>query len=201
MAKSEARSGAVNKAELIRQTARSMGKTVRPRDIIAKLKEQGVVVSSPQVSKTLKAAGFQRKSRGRKSTAAKSASANGAARHGARHRRAAHRGAVNKAERIRQVAKALGKKVRPRDIVSTLASEGISVSSGQVSTTLRAAGYRRRRRGKRVHADGAASRHGSRSHGGNGLNLEALLAAKSLIQTAGSIAVAEEAIRAIKKLV
>jgi len=209
MAKSKADSG-VNKAELIRQTARAMGKTVRPRDIIAKLKEQGVVVSSPQVSKTLKAAGFQRKSRRGKSAAAKSASTNGAAHRGSARRGAAHgaahHGGVNKAQRIREVAKALGKKVRPRDIVSTLASEGISVSSGQVSTTLRAAGYRRRRRGKRVHADGVASRgvpsrHAGRSHGGHGLNLEALLAAKSLIQTAGSIEVAEEAIRAIKKLV
>ena len=209
MAKSKA-DGGVNKAELIRQTARAMGKTVRPRDIIAKLKEQGVVVSSPQVSKTLKAAGFQRKSRGGKPAAAKSASTNGAAhrgsgRRGAAHHGAAHHGGVNKAQRIREVAKALGKKVRPRDIVSTLASEGISVSSGQVSTTLRAAGYRRRRRGKRVHADGIASRgiasrHAGRSHGGNGLSLESLLAAKSLIQTAGSIEVAEEAIRAIKKL-
>ena len=86
--KKAAKSGQVNKAELIRKTAKAMGKTVRPRDIIAALKEQGVVVTSPQVSKTLKAAGFHRKTRGKKAAAATNSA-----------------GETSKAQRIRDVAK------------------------------------------------------------------------------------------------
>jgi arginine repressor len=174
----DAQSGQVNKAEMIRQTARAMGKTVRPRDIIAALKEKGIVVTSPQVSKTLKAAGFHRKSRGRKAAAA----ANGAAE-------------TSKAERIRQVAKALGKKVRPRDIIAELAKEGITVASAQVSTTLRDAGYRRKRRGRRG-ANGAVVAKST----GLALDLDALIAAKALIAKVGSLEKAEAAISVLKKL-
>ena len=62
--------GQPTKAELIRKTAKSMGKTVRPSAIIAALKEQNVVVGYTQVSKALKSAGFHRKSRGKKAAAA-----------------------------------------------------------------------------------------------------------------------------------
>jgi arginine repressor len=174
--KNAAKSGQVNKAELIRQTAKAMGKTVRPRDIIAALKEKGVVVTSPQVSKTLKAAGFHRKSRGTKSAAAATGGAE-----------------TSKAQRIRDVAKALGNKVRPRDVIAELERQGIKVSSAQVSMTLRSAGYRRRRRGRKV----AAAVHPA---AGNGLNLDALIAAKALIAKVGSVEAAEEALRAMKKL-
>ncbi len=54
------------KAEAIRTAARSFGKKVRPKDVIAMLKEQGIVVSSAQVSQTLKAMGMRRTRRGRK---------------------------------------------------------------------------------------------------------------------------------------
>ena len=172
-----AKSGQVNKAELIRKTAKAMGKTVRPRDIIATLKKQGVVVTSPQVSKTLKAAGFHRKTRGKKAAAATSSA-----------------GETSKAQRIREVAKTLGRKVRPRDVIAELAREGITVSSAQVSTTLRSAGYRRKRRGRKVAAATAAA------SSSNGLNLDALIAAKTLIVKVGGIEAAEEALRAMKKL-
>ena len=176
--KTAARSGEVSKAELIRTTARGMGKTVRPRDVIAALKDKGVTVSSALVSKTLKRAGFHRTSRGKKAaTAATSA------------------GEVSKAQRIRDVAKTLGKKVRPRDVIAELAKEGVKVSSAQVSMTLRSAGYRRRRRGKKAGATTAAA-HAS----GNGLNVEALIAAKALIAKVGSVSVAEEALKVLKKL-
>ncbi len=66
MPKKAAKNGQVNKAELIRKTAKAMGKTVRPRDIIDALRKQGVVVTSQQVSKTLKAAGFHRRTRGKR---------------------------------------------------------------------------------------------------------------------------------------
>ena len=170
--KNAAKSGQVNKAELIRKTAKSMGKTVRPRDIISALKKQGVVVTSQQVSKTLKAAGFHRRTRGKNAVAATSSA-----------------GETSKAQRIRDVAKTLGKKVRPRDVIAELAKEGITVSSAQVSMTLRSAGYRRKRRGRKV---AGAVAHPATA---NGLNLDALIAAKALIAKVGSIEVAEEALR------
>jgi arginine repressor len=58
-----------NKAEAIRAAAKSLGKKVRPRDIIAMLKEQGIAVSSAQVSTTLKSMGMKRTRRGRKAGA------------------------------------------------------------------------------------------------------------------------------------
>ena len=51
-----------NKSEEIRKVARSMkekGEKPRPVAIIAVLKKQGIVVSSPQVSMVLKAMGFR----------------------------------------------------------------------------------------------------------------------------------------------
>jgi hypothetical protein len=55
-----------SRTEMIRQTAQTLGKRVRPRDIIAHLKEKGVAVSHTLVSKTLAAAGFRRRRRRRK---------------------------------------------------------------------------------------------------------------------------------------
>ncbi len=178
IAKKAANSRQINKAELIRKTAKSMGKTVRPRDIVVAMKKQGVVVTRQQVSKTLKAAGFHRRTRGKKAAAAPSNAAE-----------------TSKAQRIRDVAKTLGRKVRPRDVIAELAREGITVSSAQVSMTLRSAGYRHKRRGRKVAAATAAAASSS-----NGLNLDALIAAKALIAKVGSVEVAEEALRAMKKL-
>ena len=72
-----------NRVAYLTQTTLSLDET---RDIIAALKEKGVTVTSPQVSKTLKQAGFKRKGRRRKA-----APANGA-------------GDVSKAERRRTEA-------------------------------------------------------------------------------------------------
>ena len=176
--KRTAKSGQVNKAELIRKTAKSMGKTVRPRDIIASLKEQGVVVTSQQVSKTLKAAGMKRKSRGKKAAASTSSSSD-----------------VSKAELIRQTAQSIPKPIRPRDIIAHLKEQGIEVSYALVSSTLRAAGLRRRRR-RRKAGVGAVGMPAA----ANGLNLDALIAAKSLIEKVGGIENAQAAISAMKKL-
>lgn len=174
-----AEGGKMNKAEMVRQIAKSIGKTVRPRDIVAAMKEKGVTVSYTQVSKALRTSSFRRKGRRRRPVAE-----NGAA----------TAGGPTKAERIRQVAKSFGRKFRPRDIIAELAKEGTVVSSAQVSATLRDAGYRRRRRGPRGAVAGAASPTGA------GLSIEALIAAKALITKVGGIANAEAAISALKKL-
>ena len=159
--KKAAKSGQVNRAELIRQTAKKMGKKVRPRDIIAALKEQGVTVSHSLVTKTLKRAGFKPNAHDKKPAVAKKSAGKQPAAAAATSNGVAQ---VNKAQRIRDVAKSLGKKVRPKDVIAELAEEGIPVSSAQVSTTLAAAGYRRKRRGKKTAAATVA-------HSGNGNGL------------------------------
>src|ERR1043165_6510598 len=84
-------------------------------------------------------------------------------------------GEPSKAQQIRDAAKTLGKKVRPRDIVAALKEKGTTVTSAQVSTTLSAAGYRRKRRGKKAAATTTAPAVQ------NSLNVEGLVAAKVLL--------------------
>jgi len=102
---------------------------------------------------------------------------------------------TTKAELIRQAAKKIGKKVRPRDVIAALKEQGVVVTSPQVSKTLKAAGYRRKRRGKKASAGAAAPTAAK-----HGLNLDALIAAKALIQNVGSVKAAQEALAAMKKL-
>jgi arginine repressor len=173
-----AKNGAINRAELIRKTADALGKTARPRDIAAVIKEKGFTVSGSLISKTLKRAGRHKIRRAKSETAASDPA-----------------GQVNKAQRIRDVAKTLGKKVRPKDVIAELAKEGVAVSSAQVSTTLSAAGYRRKRRRKQL-APVAAAKPANR----NGVDLDALIAAKALIVKLGSIEVAQDALAALKRL-
>ncbi len=101
---------------------------------------------------------------------------------------------ASKAELIRQTAKALPKPIRPRDIIAALKEKGIEVSYPQITSALKAGGFHRRRRRRK--GVGTASSAPT----ANGLNLDALLAAKALIQKVGSVEIAEEALRAMKKL-
>jgi hypothetical protein len=98
-----------------------------------------------------------------------------------------------KADMIRQTAESMDKPVRPRDIIAALKAKGVTVTSPQVSATLKRAGFRRRRRHGRKSAAAAPV-------AANGLTLNALVAAKDLIHKAGSVRAAEQAILAIKKL-
>jgi hypothetical protein len=105
-------------------------------------------------------------------------------------------GGVNKAQAIRDAAKKLGRRVRPKDVIAALAAEGITVSSPQVSATLKAAGYRRKnRRGGRSAAGGSAA--GSKSIE---VSLEHLLAAKALVNKLGGVEAARRAIEVLTKL-
>ena len=99
----------------------------------------------------------------------------------------------SRAEMIRQTAQTLGKRVRPRNIIATLREKGVTVSSTLVSKTLAAAGFRRRRRRRKLgaHAD---ARHVT--SGGGSLNLDALIAAKALIEKVGGLENAQAALRA-----
>jgi arginine repressor len=175
--KSKTASEQSSRAEMIRQTAKALGKNVRPRDIVAALNKKGVTVSPSLVSKTLKAAGLKRKRRGKKAAASTSSSTD-----------------VSKAELIRQTAQLIPKPIRPRNIIVKLKEQGVDVSYALVSSTLKAAGLRRRRRrrksGRAVGMPAAA----------NGLNLDALIAAKSLIEKVGGVENAQAALSALKKL-
>jgi hypothetical protein len=105
-------------------------------------------------------------------------------------------GSINKAQAIRDAAKEMGgKKVRPRDVIAALAEKGIEVSSPQVSSTLKAAGYRKARRSKS--ATSPKAHHASIA---NGLSLEHLLAAKVLVGKLGSVEIAKKALDAWAKL-
>jgi arginine repressor len=176
--KADAASEQTSKAEMIRQTANTLGTNVRPRDIVAALKDKGVTVSPNLVSKTLKAAGLKPKRRGRKVAASTSSATD-----------------VSKAELIRQTAQSIPKPIRPRDIIAHLKDQGVEVSYALVSSTLKAAGLRRRRR---RHSAGA--RAVGMPAAANGLNLDALIAAKSLIEKVGGIENAQTALSALKKL-
>ncbi len=113
-----------------------------------------------------------------------------------RKRKSAKSSSVNKAEEIRNAAKELGgKKVRPRDVIAALAAKGITVSSPQVSSTLKAAGFRKVRRKK---ATASAKAKDTAALGE--LSLEHLLAAKALIGKIGSIEAAKKAIDVLAKL-
>jgi hypothetical protein len=117
-----------------------------------------------------------------------------------KHRtRTAKNGSINKAEEIRKAAKEIGgKKVRPKDVIAMLAAKGITVAPAQVSSTLKAAGYRRIRRSGRP--AGVAGKARSAHADSNGLTLEHLLAAKNLIAKIGSVEAAKRALDVLAKL-
>jgi len=90
-------------------------------------------------------------------------------------------GTVNKAQEIRDAAKELGKNPRPRDVIAALAAKGISVSSPQVSSTLKAAGLRKGRRKPKVTMTAAVP-----SSNGHGIDLRELLLVKKLSEKLGT---------------
>jgi hypothetical protein len=81
---------------------------------------------------------------------------------------------ASKAEQIRHVAKSMGGKVRPRDVIAKLAEQGVTVTSAQVSTVV----------------ETVAST----------LTLDSLLAAKKLVQQVGGVEAAKSAVDALAKL-
>ena len=107
-----------------------------------------------------------------------------------RSKKSAANGSVNKAEEIRKAAKEIGgKKVRPKDVIALLATRGITVAPAQVSSTLKAAGYRRLRKPR-----SAPAAKGHRGSAPGELSIEHLLAAKALIGRLGSVEAAKKAI-------
>jgi hypothetical protein len=104
---------------------------------------------------------------------------------------------TTKAQSIRDTAKELGKKARPKDIIATLAAKGISVSHSLVGSTLRAAGLRRGRRRKKVLAAVAAKQH---SGNGQGLDIHELVQVKKLAEQLGGTGKLKELAAALERL-
>jgi arginine repressor len=151
------------------------------KEIVSNLKRAGMQISLSLVAK-LKSKAAKKSGPSKASTT--HPSANGSAE-------------TSKAERIRQVAQSMTKPVRPRDVIATLAAEGVQVSSAQVSTTLRAMGMRRRHRGRKPTGAGPSRPSSSTS---DLLSLDSLLAAKKLVTQLGSVAAAKSAVDALAKL-
>lgn len=154
-----------NKSEIVRKYLARSPRSTAWEIIRAIKRETGLDVSPALVAKAK-----------REATATPSAKSNGA----------------SKAEQIRQVAKSLGGKVRPRDVIARLAEQGVEVSSAQVSTVLASMGMKRRgRRGRRpAVVETVAST----------LTLESLMAAKKLVNQLGSLEAAKTAVDALAKL-
>jgi hypothetical protein len=104
---------------------------------------------------------------------------------------------TTKAQSIRDMANSLGKNARPRDIIAALAEKGISVSSPQVTTTLKAAGLRRGRRRKKVQGMVAAT---NPSANGHALNITDLVKVKKLAEELGGTTKLKELATALEKL-
>jgi arginine repressor len=178
-----------SRSQAVRDFMRKNGGATVPQ-IVDGLKAEGVTVTPGLVYNVQ--AGV-RKKRSAKRTTKKTAAATKS------NGRPSSNGSADttKAERIRQVAQAMKKPVRPRDVIAALAAEGISVSSAQVSTTLRAMGMRRRRRGRKT-AGAAPSRPAVSTS--ELLSLDSLLAAKKLVTQLGSVSAAKQAVDALAKL-
>jgi hypothetical protein len=104
----------------------------------------------------------------------------------------------SKADSIRRVAKGMGKRVRPRDVIAVLKEERIDASFAQVGQVLKSMGMRPRRRGGRRAA--TATVGAAHSAPSTTLSLEALLAAKKLADQLGSVQAAKQAMDALAKL-
>jgi len=103
-------------------------------------------------------------------------------------------GTVNKAQAIRDEATVLGKKARPRDIIAALAAKGITVSSPQVSSTLKAAGLRKGRKPKGTLTAAVPSSNG------HGISINELLLVKKVAEQVGGISKVKELAIALERL-
>lgn len=186
--KAAAKEGGPNKSELARKYL-AAHPNASVTEIVDGLKAEGTEISTALASKikydpSRKGAGKKGR-RKMKKASAKATSKNGAAKHG------------NKAEAIRQAAGSLGKTVRPKDVIAMLAKQGITVSSAQVSTTLKRMGMTKVRRGRKPGAVATAARAASRS---DSISIHDLIAAKKLVTQLGSVEAATQALSALAKL-
>jgi arginine repressor len=186
MAKKASKAG-VNKTEMTRQYV-AKHPTAGLKEIVDALKAEGVKISRSLAGKIKYGASATKKGRRPRKPGIRSA---------AKSNFGLERG--SKAEAIRSAAKSIGKKVRPRDVIAMLQEQGITVTSAQVSTTLKQMGMRRTRRGRRPQvAAVAVTRKAPASS--DRVSLDDLIAAKRLVEKLGGIEQARTAIGALAKL-
>ena len=94
---------------------KELGKKARTKDIIAALGAKGIVVSSQQVSSTLKAAGMQRGKRRRKGVAAVAATTHAANGHGLN---------LNELVLVKKLAVQLGGAAKVKELAAALEKLG-----------------------------------------------------------------------------
>ena len=95
-------------------------------------------------------------------------------------KRGKRRGRGKKADAIRQAWGELGKKARPRDVISLLSERGVKVSSAQVSVL--------------------RNKNGHSTRPQHAVSMEHLFASKLLVEKVGSIGAAKEALESLAKL-
>lgn len=184
MAKKAAEAG-VNRSEATRKYV-AAHPTASPTEIVEGLNAEGVEVSLSLASKIKydrSRKGGGKKGRKKKAAATKTAPK-------------ASGGHGEKAEAIRAAAKSIGGKVRPRDVISMLAEQGIEVSSAQVSTTLKKMGMRKTKRGRKPGRPAASARAAV----SGSISIDDLIAAKKLVEQLGSVEAASQALSALAKL-
>ncbi len=176
--------------------AKKAAKKKKPRATKAPAKKAAVKKKRAAKSATKPA---RKKHSKRRSAAKKSVRKKTAAKKSApKKRKVKKQPAVSKAQAIRDTAKELGRKARPRDIIAALAEKGIKVVSAQVSMTLRAAGMRRRRRRRKLAA--AIARKPVTSNG-KALNIDELHAVKKLADQLGGTGRLKELAAILERLV
>jgi hypothetical protein len=159
-------SAAVSKSDVIRDILKQQP-TATVKEIQAALKERGVKASNALVNK-IKYGRRSSGTHGRKSNGRRHDNSNG-----------------SKAEAIRKMWRQLGAHARNRDVIASLSSNGVTVSSAQVSMLRKTVS---RRRGQ-----GPAARVES-------ISLDQLLAAKKVAEQLGGIEVARQALASFAKL-
>jgi hypothetical protein len=104
--------------------------------------------------------------------------------------------AGTKSQAIRDAYARLGSRTRPRDVIADLKSQGIEVSSAQVSMVRKAMGMRRR--GRRGGAAGRATAV-ARTPAGS-VSVNDLIAAKQLVDQMGGVKVVRKALETLERL-
>jgi hypothetical protein len=112
---------------------------------------------------------------------------------------------MSKADAIRDAISRLGRKARPRDVISDLSEKGVTVTSPQVSSLMKKLGIKRRRRrgGRMVGGSAATHSNGGAKRGpraGGGLTASDLLDAKKLADQLGGVEKLKKALDVLEQL-
>ena len=155
--KKAAKSGQVTRAELIRQTAKKLGKTMQAQGHYCRPEGARCHRFTFPCDQDAEEGRFgAEKAHGTKAAAAKHSAGqeNRRYRRNEQWRRSGQQGPTDSGRG--QIAR---QENSPRDVIAELAKEGITVSSAQVSTTLSAAGYRRKHRGNKAAGSAPTGEH------------------------------------------